>query len=86
MWGSDVNGVHLAYKVAQLATRRSNAVMVCECSNLGGTTADNSDDLVADSSSRLKKRGDNAPMPDNPPPHESSIAPCNRVAALRTAR
>ena len=41
MWGSDVNGVHLAYKVAQLATRRSNAVIVCECGNLGGTTADN---------------------------------------------
>ena len=75
MCGGDVNGVHLAYKVAQVATRRSNTVIVCKSSDLGAVTADNSDDLVADSSGRLKKRGDNAPMPDDPPPHESSIAP-----------
>ncbi len=28
--GGDVNGVHLAYKVAQVATRRVDIVIVCE--------------------------------------------------------
>tara|TARA_B110000438_G_scaffold243722_1_gene243858 strand:- start:245 stop:454 length:210 start_codon:yes stop_codon:yes gene_type:complete len=69
MWGGDVNSVYLAYKVAQVATRRANIVIVCESRDLGGVTAYDSDDLMADSSGRSKERGDNAPMPNNPPPH-----------------
>ena len=75
MWGGDVNGVHLAYEVAQVATRRADTVIVCESRDPGGITANNSDDLMADSSGRAKERGDNAPMPNNPPPHQASIAP-----------
>jgi len=75
MWGGDVNGVHLAYEVAQVATRRANIVIVCESRDLGGITANDSDDLMADSSGRAKERGDNAPMANNPPPHQASIAP-----------
>jgi hypothetical protein len=75
MWGGDVNGVHLAYKVAQVATRRANTVIACESRDLGGITANDSDDLMADSSGRAKERGDNAPMANNPPPHQASIAP-----------
>ncbi len=49
MWGGDVNGVHLAYKVAQVATRRANTVSICESRDLGGITANDSDDLMPDS-------------------------------------
>ncbi len=69
VWGGDVNSVHLAYKVAQVTTRRANIMTVCESRDLGGITANDSDDLVADPSGRSKERGDNAPMPNNPPPH-----------------
>ena len=69
MWGGDVNSVHFAYKVVQVTTRPANIVIVCKSRDLGGITAYDSDDLMADSSGRSKERGDNAPMPNNPPPH-----------------
>ncbi|MEC8947456.1 MAG: hypothetical protein VX897_03930 [Actinomycetota bacterium] len=75
VWSGDVNGVHLAYKVTQVATRRADTVTVRESRDLGGGTANDSDNLMADSSGRFKKRGNNAPMPNDPPPHEPSIAP-----------
>ncbi|SVA95817.1 uncharacterized protein METZ01_LOCUS148671 [marine metagenome] len=71
----DVSGVHLAYKVTQVATRRADTVIVCESRDPGGSTANDSDDLMADSSGRFKECGNNAPVPNDPPPHESSIAP-----------
>jgi len=73
--GGDVDGVHLAYKVTQVATRRADTVIVCENRDLWGSTTNDSDNLMADSSGRFKKRGNNAPVPNDPPPHESSIAP-----------
>jgi hypothetical protein len=71
----DVNGVHIAYKVTQVTTRRADTVIVCESRDLRGSTANDSDNLMADSSGRFKKRGNNAPVPNDPPPHEPSIAP-----------